>query len=291
MARLGRRATEEALYRQYMEFFEKAERKRRWNVFEDVPWDQWRPEYASEELALCAETFCGVEMYLPDYTSKGLNLVRESFGHAWFQANWGYEESKHAFSLREYLLRTGQRTQDEMWDYERRIFEKEWKMPFDTPRQMAVYGSLQEKATWMIYRAQLAHAKRVGDPVLAQIYFFAGRDEAAHASFYQSTLKLCLQEDREGTLRDMAHVVRHFRMPAYDLVPDYEERIKVMRSVGIDQRTFFGEVLLPILRNVEVSRRELALAGHRNREDERARAEALRRNGGGGASLEPAKEA
>jgi acyl-[acyl-carrier-protein] desaturase len=66
---------EERLYRQYMEFFEKAERKRRWNVFEDIPWDDWKEEYASEEMALCAETFCGVEMYLPDYTSEGLNLV------------------------------------------------------------------------------------------------------------------------------------------------------------------------------------------------------------------------
>lgn len=278
MARLGNRSTEEALYRQYMEFFEKAERKRRWSVFDDIPWDDWKEEYASSEMALCAETFCGVEMYLPDYTSQGLNLVRDSFGHAWFQANWGYEESKHAFSLREYLIRTGQRTVDEMWRYERSIFDKEWRMPFDTPREMVIYGSLQEKATWMIYRAQLQQAKRTGDPVLSAIYRLAGRDEAAHASFYQQTLKLCLDEDRDGTLRDMAHVIKHFRMPAYDLVPDYEERIQVMRSVGIDQRVFYRDVLFPILHNVGVSRREIAKAAHRNREA------ALERRSDGGAA-------
>jgi acyl-[acyl-carrier-protein] desaturase len=266
MPSLGTRALEEALYRQYMEFFEKAERNRRWSVFEDIPWDAWKPEHASEEMALCAETFCGVEMYLPDYTAKGLNLVRESFGQAWFQANWGYEESKHALSLREYLLRSGQRTEDEMWEYERRIFAKVWELPFDTPRQMVIYGSLQEKTTWMLYRAQLQNAKQIGDPVLSAIYRLAGRDEAAHASFYQQTVRLCLDEDREGTVRDMAHVLSHFRMPAQDLVPDYADRIKVMRSVGVDQRVFYREVLFPILNRVGVTRREIVEATRRNRE-------------------------
>ncbi len=35
---------EERLYREYMEFFEKAERERRWNVFDDIPWDKINPE-------------------------------------------------------------------------------------------------------------------------------------------------------------------------------------------------------------------------------------------------------
>ena len=83
------------MYQEYTNFFKKAERERRWNVFEDIPWDKVNKN-ASEELALCAETFCGVEMYLPDYVAGGINVVRKSFGQAWFQANWAYEESKHA---------------------------------------------------------------------------------------------------------------------------------------------------------------------------------------------------
>ena len=46
---------EEKIFREYMTFFEKAERERRWNVFEDIPWDRVNRD-ASEELALCAET-------------------------------------------------------------------------------------------------------------------------------------------------------------------------------------------------------------------------------------------
>ena len=93
---------EEKIYKEYMEFFEKAERERRWNVFDDIPWDAVNKD-ASEELALCAETFCSVEMYLPDYVAGGINVVRKYFGQAWFQANWAYEESKHSLALMQYL--------------------------------------------------------------------------------------------------------------------------------------------------------------------------------------------
>jgi acyl-[acyl-carrier-protein] desaturase len=123
------------MYQEYTTFFQKAERERRWNPFEDIPWDKVNKS-ASDELALCAETFCGVEMYLPDYVAGGINVVRKSFGQAWFQANWAYEESKHALALTEYLLRSGKRTDEQMVDFQNRIFEKTWALPFETPRMI-----------------------------------------------------------------------------------------------------------------------------------------------------------
>jgi hypothetical protein len=63
MSRLDQR-----LFQEYNQFFEKAERERRWNVYTDIPWTQVNRE-ATEDLALCAETFCSVEMYLPDYVA------------------------------------------------------------------------------------------------------------------------------------------------------------------------------------------------------------------------------
>ncbi|MGO4421579.1 acyl-ACP desaturase, partial [Streptomyces sp. MCAF7] len=117
---------EETLYRQYMEFFELAERRRRWSVFDDIPWDKWQEQSRDESLAQCAETFLGVEMYLPDYVAEGLNVVRESFGQAWFQVNWGYEESKHALALKEFLLRTGQRTDEQIREFEKRVLSRRW---------------------------------------------------------------------------------------------------------------------------------------------------------------------
>jgi len=56
-------------------------------------------------------------------------------------------------------------------------------------------------------------------------------------------------------------VFRNFTMPAYDLVPDYDERVKLMREAGMDRSAFVAEVWLPALKAVGVSRTELVGLG------------------------------
>src|SRR6185369_1942537 len=106
-------------------------------------------------------------MYLPDYVAQGINIARQTFGQAWFQANWAYEESKHSLALREYLLRTGQRTWQEIYDYEQAVLAKKWSAPFTTARQMTLYGAIQEMTTFVIYNKQERLAKEKGDELLA----------------------------------------------------------------------------------------------------------------------------
>src|SRR5438105_3883740 len=113
------------MYQQYATFFDKAERERRWNPYQDIPWDRINKDI-SDDLALCAETFMCVEMYLPDYVSKGISVLRPSFGQAWFMANWAYEESKHTIALLEYLMRSGKRTEEQIWDLQHRVHESFW---------------------------------------------------------------------------------------------------------------------------------------------------------------------
>jgi acyl-[acyl-carrier-protein] desaturase len=252
---------EEKLYREYLQFFEKAERERRWSVFTDIPWERVNKD-ASEELALCAETFCSVEMYLPDYVSGGINLVRNYFGQAWFQANWGYEESKHSLALMHYLIRSGKRTEGQMFDLQRTLLgdDKKWSLPFHTPRQMTFYGCVQEMATFVIYVKHRERAAAEGDEALRTIYDLVARDEIAHCRFYQSVIKVLLEEDREGTLADMAHVFANFRMPGVDLVPDYDSRILKMREAGIDRSVFIQKVYLPILKYLGVGRHDMLAA-------------------------------
>jgi acyl-[acyl-carrier-protein] desaturase len=247
----------ERLYREYMTFFEKAERTRRWNVFSDVPWDLAAACPKDVDLALCAETFCGVEMYLPDYVSQGINVVRESFGQIWFQANWAYEESKHALVLREYLLRTGQRTFAEVLAYEQSILAKRWTKPFTTARQMTLYGIIQEMTTFVIYNKQEKLARERGDELLAAIYGFIARDEIAHCRFYEKVTKVLLEDDPAGVKYDLHYVFRNFTMPAADLVPNYDARIQVMRSAGIDRGVFVREVWLTILKRLGLTRHDL----------------------------------
>ena len=259
----------EAVYREYMSFFERAEKNRRWNPFNDVPWDELDPSKFCPNAAVNAETFVGVECYLPDYVSQGINCVRSMFGQAWFSANWGYEESKHALTLREYLIRSGQRTEREMFDYEKDVLARQWKMPFKTARQMTFYGAVQEQATFMMYKHQLELARNRGDMVLAKIYGFIARDEAAHADFYRRVTQLELAEDRDGAVRDMAIVFKNFQMPGTDLVPDYSERTETMRLTGgVDRGVFLKEVWFPTLKKLGITRQEVTRALTELRNDE-----------------------
>ncbi len=259
----------QAVYREYMTFFELAEKNRRWNPFTDIPWDEADESTFCPKAALNAETFVGVESYLPDYVSQGINCVRSMFGQAWFSANWGYEESKHALSLREYLTRTGQRTEQQMFDYEKAVLAKQWKLPFETPRQMTFYGAVQEQATFMMYKHQLGLARARGDTVLAAIYGFIARDEAAHADFYRRVIALETAEDRDGAIRDMAIVFKNFRMPGTDLVPDYGARTAQMRETGgVDRGVFLKEVWFPTLKKLGVTRHEVTRALTELRQEE-----------------------
>jgi acyl-[acyl-carrier-protein] desaturase len=247
----------EAVYREYMTFFEHAERKRRWSVFDDVPWDLIDRCPRDPELALIAETFCGVELYLPDYVSEGIQLVRANFGQAWFMANWGYEESKHGLALREYLLRTGQRTLPQLLEYERQLYEHRWTLPFATPQQITIYGAIQELTTFHIYKKHEALATQRGDALLAAIYALIARDEMAHSRFYEKVTTLLLDENPDSVKADLVYVSHHFRMPASDLVPGYAQRSEAVRQADGDRGTYLREVWFPFLKRLGLTRHDL----------------------------------
>jgi acyl-[acyl-carrier-protein] desaturase len=265
-------ARQARLYEMYKTFFDKAEQERRWNPLRDVPYEKINKD-APESLVVVAETFCCVESFLPDYVAKGINVVRPYFGQAWFAANWAYEESKHSVALMEYLLRSGRRTPTQMFDLQNRLMETEWKLPFETARQMTIYGCFQEQATFVIYVKQEQRAKELGDECLSTIFRLNARDEIAHCRFYEDVVRVLLEEDRPGTLRDIAFVAKHFQMPGVGIVPNYEDRVAVMREEGkVDRGVFLQKVFFPVLKYLEVTRQELQEAawnGNQTRLDEK----------------------
>ena len=261
---------QEIQYRKFVTFFDDAEQKRRWNPLRDIPWDRVNPE-TPEALAICAETFLGVESFLPDYISQGIEVVRaSSVGQRWFAANWGYEELKHSMALMEYLMRSGKRTEAQMFDFQARLMSTNWQRPFDTARQMTIYGTFQEMATFVIYLRHEKLAKEHGDEALAAIYRLNARDECAHARFYEDVVRVYLEEDREGTVMDIAYVAKHFAMPGVGIVPDYDARIAVMRDAGrMDRDVFLKKVYFPLLGRLNVTRAELVAAASTMRKQRR----------------------
>lgn len=255
-------AIREKMYSLYLDFFEVAERKRRWNIFQDIPWEKLDISKNNERKALCVETFCAEELYLPDYSIGGIGLSRSMFGAAWFQACWSYEESKHGLVFHEYLTRSGMRSKAELAAFELTIFGKNWSLPFETSRQMACYGALQESATYLAYKAQKDLAISEGDEVLEAIFMYVSRDEAAHAGFYRAVIELELAEDREGTVADLAHVVSRFKMPGDGLIANYQDRLRTS-GAGISTRLFVRHALLPTLKTLGTSNAELKHALHK----------------------------
>jgi acyl-[acyl-carrier-protein] desaturase len=248
---------EEQLYREYVAFFEKAERERRWSVFEDIPWERIN-KAAPDDLALAAETLCSVEMYLLDGVSRDARPT--SFGDARFRANWAYEESKHSLALGEYLMRSEKRTPEELFELERRVAEKNWHVPFTSARELAFWGYVQEMATFVLYVKHRDMAARHGDEALRTVCDFIARDEIAHARYYQATTRAHLAEDREGTVSDMARVFANFEMPGVGVAPDYAKRVTKMREAGFDRGMFIQKLYIPILKQLGVTRHEMLSA-------------------------------
>ena len=68
-----------------------------------------------------------------------------------------------------------------------------------------------------------------------------------------------LDEDRAGTIADLALVVASFKMPGDGLIPNYQERLRDS-GAGISARQFVEHALFPILRTLGTSRAELKAA-------------------------------
>ena len=256
----------EKIYRVYVDFFKSAESKRRWNPFEDIPWDSLDAEKASAQTVHAVEHTCTEEMYLPDYGSHAMHLLRETFGLSWFWASWTYEESMHGLALREYLIRSGHHSLESMTEFEDRLYAKEWTLPFTGVRQMLFYGALQEAATHLGYKLLRERAAEAGDRVLERIFFLIGRDEASHAGFYRSVMEVELERDREGTLADMSYVIPRFTMPGASLFPDYHASLAAS-GLPDDNVWYMERVVMPTLKASGTSWEELRESSRKHRRD------------------------
>ncbi|MBB6122874.1 acyl-ACP desaturase [Sphingobium subterraneum] len=247
----------EAMYRAYMEFFELAEKKRRWNIWDDIPWDDLDPRLNNEGDAMRLETYCGVELYLPDYIAEGVNISREIFGQAWFAANWAYEESKHALVFREYLVRSGLRTTEEYMKFEESVLEQRWQSRTITLRQTTIYGAFQELLTYHIYRKQYDRAKLAENTVLMRVMELIARDEAAHCGFYRKIVQYELDDDRDGATEDIVSVLGSFSMPGSDIMPNYQDRLATP-DAGLTREQFMRHIIFPTLKTFGVTRGDIA---------------------------------
>ncbi len=252
---------EEIFYMNFLKYFKNAEAKRRWDIDTDIPWDKTSPD-STELTANIVESFSAVEMFLPDYTHRIMQLVRQSRGRAWFQANWGYEESKHSMVLERWLIESGKRTEEQVREFERQLLGAEWQLPFDTPRQMIIYTMVQELATGLNYTNLRRRAESEGDETLARALRWVSADESAHYNFFRKGVKTYLQIEPDVTIADIKFVFDHFAMPAQALIPDWEARGEAIEASGIyGPKMYLLKIRRPVLEDLALSRTQLKEAG------------------------------
>jgi len=244
------------IYSLYRDYFDLAEKKRRWRLRDDIPWHQVSNAVAPE-IADVVQTFCSVEMYLPDYLSKLIPQVRAVRGRAWFLANWGYEESKHSLGFGDWLLRSGHRSEEEMADMEGEVFAQEWDLPYGSAKGMVIYTMLQERATWVSYRKVKAIVNGAC-PALDRVLHYISIDECAHYDFFRKLVQIYLEDDRDETLEQMRRVVNTFAMPAMHLLADGRQRTARVQELRVfDYDIFFNKVFQPVLKDLGLTNHDL----------------------------------
>jgi acyl-[acyl-carrier-protein] desaturase len=255
----------QSIYQLFRDYFDQAERKRRWSLREDIPWNQCNPNI-SDAVTDLVETFCAVEMFLPDYLAKTIPGVRHIRGRAWFFANWGYEESKHSMALEDWLARSGKRSDKQLTDLHSDVVAHEWDVPYDNARYMVCYTLVQELATWLHYvRLRKIVQNEGGCPALERVLTLVSVDERAHFEFFRKMALLYIEFDREGTLETLRQVVNHFQMPAVHMLTDSKKRIAAVKDLNIfDDQVYIEHVVNPLLERLNLTRADLRRKARRS---------------------------
>ncbi len=245
------------LYPLFRSFLAKAERKRRWNLEEDIPWDTANRKL-DPAIATIVESFTAVELYLPDYVAKTVPLNRLNRSWSWFLFNWSYEESKHSLALCDWLIKSGHRTEEQMADLETTLFRHEWNLPQDSAAGMLIYAMVQELATWLYYRNLRRHIKEEDNPALYRLLGFVQVDERAHYSYYKDATLLFLEIDRAGTIELLKRVLGSFAMPAVHMLAHSQQRIVDIKEMGIfNDEIYVVDVYRHVLEVLGISKSEM----------------------------------
>ena len=222
---------------------------RRWIIERDVPWDEIRREPIPDDAALMIESFYAVENYLPDFAEKGMNHYRRMVGLSNSHINWSYEELKHGRTLQLVLERAGARTHEQMRAFRQALARNEWTSPYPTPRKMIVYAAFQEKETQRNYQHLRDVLLKHGAVGAGRALEIISKDEAFHHAYYKDLVKMFLEYDEVGTAQDIMTVAQSFRMPAQHLMPNMEDRVRVMvRNRVFGKKQVRDEAIIPTIK-------------------------------------------
>lgn len=222
------------LYRWYVA---ESQKKRGWNADLDFDGGQFRSHH-SEEAWKVMQGFFAFEQYVPDYVSPITQLVRQCHSRSYFHLQWGAEEAKHSRAWADALIFFRHRTCVWMEEYRRDLMCNEWTLSWDDQLHMFVYTVFQEWATRLDYRnfgllARGTEAYPIADPILERVCSTLVTNGAAHYHFFLDGVRLYLYYFSSETLEAVLDVLRHFTMPAQNIVPGWNQVAEAIYRIGI----------------------------------------------------------
>ncbi len=170
----------------YPELFKSLE-KARWNMAEDIAWDQFDPDLLSDEQAQTIKmnaitewsALPATEMFLRD------NLHDSDFSA--FMSVWFYEEQKHSLVLIEYL----QRFRPDLAPTEEELHAVRFHFdPAPSLETLMLHFCGELRLTQWYRRASEWHT----EPVIKQIYQHISHDEARHGGAYLKYMKRAIKQ-------------------------------------------------------------------------------------------------
>jgi acyl-[acyl-carrier-protein] desaturase len=228
------------LYRWYSRH---SQERRNWHADTCVDWRRVRRDH-SPAVGTIVEGFFAVEQYTPDYVAPLLRVIRESYGRSQWHVRWGAEEERHADLWRNCVLALGRHTEATLDDFSRALRTREWQLPWESSRHMVFYQVLQERATQVSYlnlglavTGQSSRLPTPADEVLERICRLIAVDEAAHYHFFVEVARLLVYYEPEQSMDALVDVLRHFAMPARDIIPNYDSFASALHASGVFGRS------------------------------------------------------
>jgi len=248
------RAADKECYQDFIEYFGKAMKTRRWSPWHDLPFAEMRTygHQLSLETINLIQGFLGVEEYVGDYVADGLEMFRNHRNRRNLQLQWGAEELKHGVAWEMVLLHSGARSEEQLEAYIDKVREHRWTIKNhaggDTPLGATVYAMVQERATFFNYQETKARIReeyglpknltpeerRRGYEVgAAEAFRIVAVDEIAHHGIFLKIVLTHLKYLPEKALDVMQQVFQGFQMPSLRLIPNARDFIRAVAKTKL----------------------------------------------------------
>ncbi len=236
---------------------------REWFPHEYVPWGEgtdydgllggqaWSPDQS--RLPEVARTALIVNLLtednLPSYHFEIANMFGRDGAWGTWVHRWTAEEGRHAIAIRDYLTVT--RAVDPVALERARMahMSEGYTAMDDTLLGGLAYVSFQELATRVSHRnTGRATDDKVADQLLARVAL----DENLHMLFYRNVLTAALELDPDQTMQAITTIVKNFAMPGVGIAGFQRKAVEIAVEGIYDLRQHRDEVLMPILRTMNV---------------------------------------